>query len=66
MKFKYIGKDLFDEDGKKVRANCYGGKKLFPGQEIELDDWLSSKALKNPNYELVQETKKELLDKSAS
>lgn len=57
-KYKYIGpnKVVFDSDGNKSEeaANCYGGNKLKTGDMVELNDYLSSKANSNPNYEKVK------------
>jgi hypothetical protein len=57
MKFKYIGpSDIVITNGiaEEVPANSYGGAKVMPGDVVELEGWLASKALANPNYELVK------------
>jgi hypothetical protein len=57
-KFRYIGENmvLIAKNGDKSEhpANCYGGNKLMKGDTVELDGWLETKALKNPNYEIVK------------
>lgn len=62
-KFRYIGENmvLIAKNGEKSEhpANCYGGNLLMNGDTVELDGWLESKALKNPNYEEVKEEVKE-------
>lgn len=67
MKFRFIGAHRveLDEDGKtvKIPVNAYSSKKVFHGDVVDLNDWLSSKALKNPNYELIKPEKKKKLAK---
>lgn len=47
MKFKYIG----------VGGKSYGGVDVATGDVVELDDFFSAKAEKNPNYEQFSERK---------
>ena len=58
MKFRYIGPKRYDEQLSEIASNSYGGKQVKHGDVIEMNDYYSSKALLNPNYEEVKTRKR--------
>ena len=51
MKFRYVGQKRYDENLNEITSRSYG-------DVIEMNDYYSSKALLNPNYEEVKTRKK--------
>lgn len=58
MKFRYVGQKRYDENLNEIPSNSYGGEQVKHGDVIEMNDYHSSKALLNPNYEQVKTRKR--------
>lgn len=58
MKFRYVGQKRYDENLNEIPSRSYGDVEVKHGDTVELNDFYSSKALKNPNYEQVKTRKK--------
>lgn len=58
MKFKYVGESVYDDKMNEITVNGYGDTQVKAGDTVELNDYFSSKATTNPNYEEIKTRKK--------